>query len=232
MNQNITKEGAKMALSLFPEGDTKEFLAQTVADFAVGCDISPVLSERLTPEYMFQNMGGLDGPEEGDLQRLQNVEAYKIEFAEEDAEFVVDRRSIYNPHQEKADYDAAEDTELINQGIQDWFKRNVFEKGRTPGCDPTVVEEAAANCKQRFGIGPCLKYGILHSCAPVQDAQRNKTMFIEFYGTLLNVERYNRDWDRTFPYVHLWEHEELRFRMRAITYSDIQYLTVHMPGYG
>lgn len=229
MSLNNTKKTAEVVLSSLPEG-TKELLAQKVADYALGCDISPVLSDRLTPQYMFQHMGGLDGPEDDDLQRLQNVEAFNIEFADEDAEFVVDRRSVYNPEQEKADYNSEEDTRLINQGIQAWFKKNVFGKGRTPGSDPKVVEEAAANVKQRFGIGACLKYGLLHSSVPVKDAKRNKTMYIEFYGTLVNEMR-SSERPREFPFVHLWEYEELRFRMRAVTYSDKQYLTVHMPGY-
>eukprot|EP00977_Amphora_coffeiformis_P007880 scaffold1752_cov188-Amphora_coffeaeformis.AAC.12 len=47
----------------------------------------------------------------------------------------------------------------------------------------------------------------------------------------MNPPRRERVYPREYPYVHLWELEEMRFRMRAMTYSDKPYLCVNMPGY-
>eukprot|EP00567_Pseudictyota_dubia_P003700 CAMPEP_0197444706 /NCGR_PEP_ID=MMETSP1175-20131217/10128_1 /TAXON_ID=1003142 /ORGANISM="Triceratium dubium, Strain CCMP147" /LENGTH=229 /DNA_ID=CAMNT_0042975545 /DNA_START=203 /DNA_END=892 /DNA_ORIENTATION=+ len=229
MSKPPLKNVAEEALKALPDGGTREVLAQSVSDFAVGCDITPTLSERLTTRYMYDNMGILDGPDESDWEILDEVEAYNVVFADEDAEFVVDRRSIFDPKENKESYKQENDELLINSAIQAWFKKNVFMKGRAPGSDTAIVDKTVGNIKKEYGIGECLKYGLLHSCSGVPDGKRNKRMYLEFYAELLNVPCAD---DRSYPYYHLWEHGELRFRMCAITYSNKTYLTVHMPGYG
>lgn len=221
-----------------PDGGARTEMAQQIADYALGCDIAPVLSDRLTAQYMYDHMGGLEGAEEGDLERLRNVEAYNVVFAEDGAEFVVDRRSIFDPDQEKSGYDSRQDARLINKALQNWFKTNVFMKDRAAGSDSSVVDRLVeSRINLRFGIGACLKYGLLHSCfefpTSLHDHNQEKTMYIEMHADIQNVRGQSFSArDSAFPYFHLWEHEDLRFRMQAITYSDEKYLTVHMPGYG
>ena len=231
--KETVKDACEAALSAtLPQGGTWELIAQSVADFAVGCDITPVLSEPLTPEYMWTHMGGLDGNYGIEVDYFYGVEAYNIVFENDDAEFVADRRSIYNPDEEKKDYSEEEDAKLLSEVLREWFRIHIFGKSRGPGSDTSVVDKAVANVEA--SLGPCLKYGILHECIEVQDGKRDKPMFIEFYANMTNQRQpYNNGGGRPeFPYVHLWEHEELRFRMQAMTYSDMQFLGVHMPGYG
>lgn len=217
-------------------------LAQCISDYAVGCNISPVLSERLTAEYMYENMGGLDGPEEGDLERLQDVEAYNILFESNSSQFVVDRGSIFDVNDTKETYNPEKDSQLINLAIQKWFKETVFIKGRVDGSDTTMIDnlvESKIKIEPRkyverdqsgdlklknFYLLVCLKYGILHFCFEFPESLHGeeKKMYIEMYAS------------SEYPYelYNIWEHNELRFKMEAITYSDQQYLRVHMPGYG
>lgn len=253
-NQSETQFSAIKAVlekTLTVDDESCKELAQCISDYAVGCNILPVLSERLTPEYLFYNMGSLDGPEECDLERLQHVEAYSILFESDSAEFVVDRASIFNVNDTKKTYNPKQDSQLINLAIQKWFKENVFMKGRVKGSDTAMIDnliELNIKVKPRQIVDRdqngdwklkdlyllvLLKYGILHFCFefPKSLHSGEKVMYIEMYASLLNVET-PADY-HIYPLWHrLWEYKELRFKMEAITYSDQQCLRVRVPGYG
>mmetsp|Transcript_37892 Transcript_37892/g.64726 ORF Transcript_37892/g.64726 Transcript_37892/m.64726 type:complete len:242 (-) Transcript_37892:155-880(-) len=215
----------------------KEF-SQRIMDYANGCNISSVLSERLTPDYMFNHLGTLERPEPEDLERLRGVEAYKIVFQANCSEFPVDRRSIFEENQGWASYRPdrgvePRDVKLIEAALQKWFKDNVFMKDRVEGAESSVVDRLVKpNIKVSWGIGECLKYGILHNCfefpESLHGANEQKPMFITMYARLLNVPSSSAF---EFPSYRIWEHEELRFQMEAVTYSDERYLAVHMPAY-
>jgi hypothetical protein len=150
-----------LVLIFIPEGGASEILA----DCAVGMDAAGVLSERLTPQYMFEHMGGFDGPEDADRNRLQDVEAYDVVFSDDDAVFIVDRSDIFDTSDNKDSYNEDRDSALIEASLKDWFKKLFISKQQLEGSDHSTVNETIEkSIVISFGIGACLNYGILHEC--------------------------------------------------------------------
>ena len=78
---------AEVLLLSIPQGGERALISQAMSDYAIGLDMTGVLSQRLSPQYMFEHMGGLDGRFEDDLTTLQDTEAYEVEFSDEEALF-------------------------------------------------------------------------------------------------------------------------------------------------
>lgn len=69
---------------------TKAALAQLIADFAIGCDMRPILSERIDAGYTV--LSRLSGRPV--FERTHIIEAYRVLYSEKEASFCVDRTSL------------------------------------------------------------------------------------------------------------------------------------------
>jgi hypothetical protein len=109
--------------------ETKAALAQLISDFAIGCDLSPILSdERIDAGYTVLSKMS----DQRDIyKRLHIIEAYNVVYAEEEASFAVDRSSLYDESNSKTMLDPAKlkaELACIEKGVKDWFQSLLVSK--------------------------------------------------------------------------------------------------------
>jgi len=127
---------------------TKAALAQLIADFAIGCDMRPVLSERIDAGYTVASRLTAKPY----FERIHIIEAYRVLYSEKEASFCVDRSSLYRESDTKSLFEPLNapaslvmmQAELvcIERGVRDWFRCLLVSKrvGRNDSDD--VVRDA------------------------------------------------------------------------------------------
>lgn len=222
-----TPEELEVALTFLPDdgAGTRTLLSQTIIDFAYGLVVSPtLLSERLIIEttVLFPN----NEESTGTQWEMGEEEAYYVDFEQENAEIIVDRRSVYDRRIAKEDYDTMgafeQDKVLITKALRQWVKENVFQRGRIPGADTKIVDDFLEAQLKLDMLRLANRSVFLQSCIEIPDATRGDSMYIELHAVLTTTD----DPPSSSGSIRMWEHEELRFQMRCITYSNTRHLGV------